>query len=90
MGSGKQYSNYQVLKLCEKVINKNSDALIKKGFQRTYDNPKWLSNTTKMEKYNIKLNTNLEQGLKKYWKYTSKNKDKKTLYSKKNSFKRMF
>lgn len=90
LGTGKQYSNYQVLKLCEKVLKKKSNAIIRKGFQRVYDNPKWLSNASKMKKYNIKLDTSLEDGIKKYWKYLIQNKGKKILFSKKNNFKKMY
>ena len=90
LGTGKQYSNYQVLQLCEKVLKKKSNAIIRKGFQRVYDNPKWLSNASKMKKYNIKLDISLEDGIKKYWKYLVQNKRQKILFSKKNNFKKMY
>ena len=66
-----------------KSFKKKSNAIIRKGFQRVYDNPKWLSNASKMKKYNIKLDISLEDGIKKYWKYLVQNKRQKILFSKK-------
>ena len=90
IGSGVQHSNYKVLKICENVVNKKSHAKLKKGFQRIYDNNKWLANTSKMKKFNIKTKTNLEEGIKKYWKYVLENNPHEILSMKKTYFKKMF
>ncbi len=89
IGSGKQYSNYEVLKICEKVVKKKSCAKLNKGFQRKYDNHKWLANTSKMKKFRINVKTNLEDGIKKYWKYILKNKPKQMLFKKITYFQKM-
>ena len=43
-GSGKQYSNFEIFKMCEKVLIKKQKRLLKK-FQRKYDKKIWCANT---------------------------------------------
>ncbi len=74
VGSGKQFSNYDVLKICEKIIKKKSEAKILKKFLKKYDNKYWLTSTKKINSYKFNQKTTLEKGIKKYWNLILTNK----------------
>lgn len=67
VGSGSQYKNSQVLKLCEKITGIKAKAKIIKKFKKNFHNNFWTSNTKKREKLNYLLKTNLSNGIKIYW-----------------------
>ena len=75
VGSGKQFSNVDILKICEKVVRKKSKAKIVKKFQRKYDNKYWYTNTTKINSYKFNQKITLEKGIKKYWNLILVNKN---------------
>ena len=68
LGSGKQYSNFEVLKTIQSVFGKISGKfeLIDK-FYRKWDSDMWLCNTSfAYKKYGYKIKFNLKQGLMDY------------------------
>jgi len=74
-GSGKQYSNLKVLRVCEQVFKKKANCEIINNFQRSYDGKIWVSNN----KYLIKnigysFNYDLVKGIKSYLNFVKKKK----------------
>ncbi len=70
MGTGKEYTNDQVVDLLFKISGKS--VLVKKGAfpKRIWDNPHWVADTSKAEKLlKRKPNYNLEDGLKKTYEW---------------------
>lgn len=66
-GSGKQYSNFEILKMCEKVFNKKAKATIKKKFQRKYDKKIWCANTKYLRsKIKFKKEFSIQRAIKDY------------------------
>jgi len=75
VGSGKQYSNFEVLKFCEKAVKKK--AFLKRiyRFNKKYDNKIWYTKINKLKKYKYQSKTSLEKGIKIYWNNVINNKD---------------
>ena len=66
-GSGKQYSNLEVLKICEKIFERKSICKVFKSFQRSYDSKIWKSDNKYLaNNINFKLKYNMFKGLKSY------------------------
>ena len=75
IGSGRQYSNFHVLKLCEKVSGIKAKAKFIKKFKKKFHNNVWISSTKKRVKLNYLFKTNLPNGLKIYWNEFMNNND---------------
>ena len=93
LGSGTQYSNIQVLKICERVTRIKSDAKIFKHFSKSSHNKKYnykfkTCDLRKMKKYKFRINTDLQTGIEKYWLNIKKSEKlkKHILFYKKNFF----
>ena len=85
LGSGTQYSNIQVLKICERVTRIKSDAKIFKHFSKSSHNKKYnykfkTCDLRKMKKYKFRINTDLQTGIEKYWLNIKKVKNLKNIY----------
>lgn len=75
IGSGRQYSNFKVLDICEKIIKQKASAHRIYRFNKIYDNKIWYTQTKKIKEYNFQSNISLENGIKMYW--NKVNSDKK-------------
>lgn len=65
-GTGHQYSNMEVLRIMEKILNKKIKHE-KCAPLRIFDSNSWVCNTAyAYEKYGLKFSISLEEGLKKY------------------------
>ena len=66
-GSGKQYSNFAILKFCEKIFKKKSNAKIIKKFQKIYDKKIWCSNNKYLiKRFNYKHKFSIQKGIEYY------------------------
>jgi len=80
VGSGRQYKNSHVLKLCEKISRIKAKAKIIKEFKKKFHNNIWVSNTTMRKKLNYSLDKNLSHGIKIYWnEFKNNNKLRKNI-----------
>ena len=74
-GSGKQYSNFQILKICENIFKKKSKCLLIKKFQRSYDSLIWKNNNFYLKKkIKFRLKYNIYDGIKSYYNTIKKEK----------------
>jgi nucleoside-diphosphate-sugar epimerase len=75
LGSGKQYSNFEVLKTVQSVFGKNSGKFKKiNKFFKKWDSNMWLCDTRfAFKKYSFKTKFNLEKGLADYKKRLENN-----------------
>ena len=75
-GSGKQYSNFAILKFCEKIFKKKSNAKIIKKFQKIYDKKIWCSNNKYLiKRFNYKHKFSIQKGIEYYSKIYKKMED---------------
>ena len=59
-GSGKQFSNLQILNICEKVLKKKSKATYIPRFNKIYDKKVWCSNNNNLiKKFKFKFKFNI-------------------------------
>jgi len=66
IGSGKQTSNFDIVRSFEKVLDYKFDKLYKLQL-RKFDSMNWVCNTIKLKtKYNIEINTSIEVGIKRF------------------------
>jgi nucleoside-diphosphate-sugar epimerase len=80
VGSGRQYSNFQVLKLCEKVSGIKAKAKIIKKFKKKFHSNIWISSINKRCELNYLFKNNLSEGLKIYWdEFVKNNKLRKSI-----------
>lgn len=71
IGTGKQFSNLQVVNALEKISNQCL-ILDYMSEMRSYDNNYWVSQNSKLKSIGWKQNHTLEEGLKKTYEYYSK------------------
>ena len=72
-GSGKQYSNFEILKICEKIFNKKSKAIKIKKFQRIYDKKIWYADIKILKKkFNHNHKFSIKKGIEHYLKIYKK------------------
>ena len=68
-GSGKQFSNIEILNLCEKIIKKKAKFRFIKKFQRMYDKKIWCSNNRYLiSKMKFKRKFTIKKAIKDYYK----------------------
>lgn len=66
IGTGKQTSNHEVVKILEKISGKKLK-VVETPNMRPYDNSNWVADTTIIKSLGWKQNYTLEEGLKKVW-----------------------
>lgn len=64
IGSGKQYTNEEVLKLVEQEVGKKATKVNTKESMRSYDTSLWLADTTLMRSFGWKPNFSLPESIK--------------------------
>ena len=77
ISSGKQYSNKEILKICEKISKKKAKPIFKKGFKKVFHNNIWLGCSRKRLSLGYKFSNNIFDGIKKYYDEFLKNDDLK-------------
>ena len=66
-GSGKQFSNLQILKFCEKAFGRKSKAKYIPGFKKKYDKKIWCSNNSYLLKnFKFRFKYSLQNGIQEY------------------------
>mgnify|MGYP005995752359 FL=1 len=74
-GSGKQFSNLEILNFCEELFKKKSKARYIPGFKKIYDKKIWCSNNSYLLKnFNFKLKYSIKNGIHDYIKKYMLNK----------------
>lgn len=77
ISSGRQYSNKQILKFCEKIINQKAEPTLIKKFQKIFHNKIWIGDSKKRLNLKFKLPTKVEDGIQKYYQEILTNKELK-------------
>jgi nucleoside-diphosphate-sugar epimerase len=74
LGTGKQYSVADVVKMCIEITKSNSKIVSKEEFERSYDSTTWVSDMSKTEKtFGWKPKHSLREGLEKTINWFEKN-----------------
>lgn len=77
ISSGKQYSNREILKICEQISKIKAKPIFKKGFKKSFHNRIWKGNPKKRLGLGYKFSTNINSGIKKYYQDFLNKKDLK-------------
>lgn len=75
ISSGKQYSNREILKICEQISKIKAKPIFRKGFKKTFHNKIWRGSSKKRLGLGYKFSTNINAGIKKYYQDFLNDKD---------------